>query len=230
VAAVKVLELGSYIAPAYAGMLLAEQRYQVEKWTLADPIHGLRHGERLWSWINAGKTIRREEARNIASLPPGSGIDIVIDNHRASTWARWDVDPAEQAARLNVTWVSLRADDDGLSFDVIAQARAWGNSGVLPFYIGDTAAGLWLAFKAIAAPRGHHVIRQATALAKLREGELTLPRPPGPSPWDEPGDYGWDPLSESATVRFRGSVYVEPARDDAWRAAHLRHVAGRYTI
>jgi hypothetical protein len=227
---VKVLELGSYIAPAYAGMLLVEQSHQVEKWTIKDPILDLRHGDKLWEWINTGKTIKDTESRNIARLPRVNDISIVIDNHRASTWARWGIDPAEQAQRLSVTWVSLRADDDGLSFDIIAQARAWGDSGVLPFYIGDTAAGLWLAFKAIAAPVGHHIIRQATVLAKLREGELVMPRPPGSSPWDKPGDYEWDAVRELATVRFRGHVYVEPARDDAWRAAHLQHVRGRYVI
>lgn len=225
-----MLELGSYVAPAYAGMLLAEQGHQVEKWTIKDPIHDLQHGDRLWEWINTGKIIKAIPSSDIANLAQENSFDIIIDNHRASTWARWGADPAEYAQRLNVTWVSLRADDDGMSFDIIAQARAWGDSGVLPFYIGDTAAGLWLAFKALAAPRGHHIIRQATVLAKLREGELMVPRPPGASPWDKPGDYHWDYARKIATVRFKGSVYTEPARDDTWRAQHLNHIRGRYTI
>lgn len=226
----KVLELGSYVAPAYAGMLLAEQGFDVVKWSTHDPIHSLAHGDRLWEWINYRKVVLEIHAREVLGLDKDDGINIVVDNYRDQTWKNWGIHPAAEADRLNVTWVSLRADDDGSSFDLIAQARAWGDSGILPFYLGDTAAGLWVAFKALASPPGHYVVRQATALAKLREGELTLPRPPGDTPWDAPGDYVWDASTRTARVRFRGREYIEPARDDHWRSVNLTNVNGRYVV
>lgn len=227
----RVLELGSYLAPAYAGMILAEQGHEVHKWTHGvDPVLELEHGERLWSWLNAPKHVVQElHATAVLALERGT-VDIVVDNVRASSWERWGMSPAEQAVRLGCTWVSLRADDDGRSFDVIAQARAWGEHGVLPFYLGDTAAGLWLAFKALAAPHGHHVIRQAAALAKLVEGELVVPRPAGRYPYDDPHAYGYDDERREAFVSYRGQTYVEPARDAAWRRANLANLAGRFVV
>lgn len=225
----RVLELGSYVAPAYAGMVLAEQGHDVEKWTLTDPVHELLHGAQLWAWLNASKTLREVHASAVLALVPGE-YDVIIDNVRASSWERWGVQPAELAAQLGVRWVSLRADDDGRSFDVIAQARAWGDLGVLPFYIGDTAAGLWLAFKALAAPAGHHVIRQAACLAKLVEGELVVERPAGDYPWDASGDYGWDAERGEAFVDFKGDHYREPARDASWRTENLVHKDGRFVV
>lgn len=221
----RVLELGSYLAPAYAGMLLAEQGHAVDKWTIVDPIHDLIDGAAMWEWVNTGKTLHERHARHVADVPAGT-VDVVIDNVRAVTWSRWGVDPAAEAARLGVTWVSLRADDDERSFDAVAQARAWGDKGSLPFYIGDTAAGLWLAFKALAAPPGHHVIRQAAVLAKLVEGELQAPT----RVWDEPGTWSWSTPRQPALVRFRGDTITEPPRDDQWRREHLAHVDGRYQV
>lgn len=224
----KILELGSYIAPAYAGMILAEQGHQVTKWTTDDPIHDLRHGDELWEWISHGKHIERKHATTVVDLQPGQ-FDAVIDNFRASTWERWGVDLSREAARLGVVWVSLRGEGDQRSFDVIAQARAWGDlCPPVPFYLGDTAAGLWLAFKALAAPVGHHVIRQATCLAKLVEGELVVPRPPEQYPWDDPDDYG--STTREAFVQFKGAVQYEPMRDATWRAANLTHERGRYIV
>lgn len=226
----RVLELGSYVAPAYAGMVLAEQGHDVEKWTLADPIHDLKRGDELWQWINHGKMLRKIHAQMVSLLPAGE-FDVVIDNVRAETWQHWGVDPAVEATRLGVTWVSLRADDDGRSFDVIAQARAWGDLGYVPFYLGDTAAGLWLAFKALAAPVGHHVIRQAACLAKLIEGELVVPvERDGSIPWDDPAAYRFDAERREAVVQFKGQTIVEPARGADWRAANLRHEGGRFII
>lgn len=224
----RVLELGSYVAPAYAGMILAEQGHGVTKWTTTDPIHELRHGDQLWDWINHGKTLIARHASEVTQLQPGM-FDAIIDNARAATWERWGVDPAVEADRLGATWVSLRADDDGRSFDVIAQARAWGDiAPIVPFYLGDTAAGLWLAFKALAASTGHHVIRQGAALAKLVEGELVVDRPAGRYPWDE-GNYGVTP-DGVAVVEFRGERIEEPPRAAAWRRVHLMHSGGRFTI
>jgi hypothetical protein len=224
---VRILELGSYVAPAYAGMILAEQGHDVEKWTLgSDPILSLERGDELWRWIMHGKSQRERHAAKVSEIVAGD-FEIVIDNYRASAWARWGVDPAVEADRLGVTWVSLRADDDGRSFDVVAQARAWGDLGSLPFYIGDTAAGLWLAFKALAAARGHHVIRQATALAKLVEGELVAEWRLD-EPWDLPGTFGFD--DQGAIVEFKGEIIREPRRDAAWRREHLPNVEGRFIV
>ena len=231
----KVLKLGSYIIPAYAGMVLAEQGHTVVKWVgqRPDPVQELAAGgDDLWAWINHGKTVVARHASDVAGLPPGH-VDIVIDNIRAATWQRWGIDPAVEAERLGVTWVSMRADEGERSFDVIAQARAWGDHlGLLPAYLGDTAGGLWMAFKALAAPRGHHVLYQATCLAKLVEGELVVPvaRDGRGSPWDEPGTYGPDD-SGAARVHYRGHTVREPLRDDEWRWHHLVHDEdGRYAV
>lgn len=228
-----ILELGSYIIPAYAGYVLAGQGQHVTKWvspTRPDPIEGMRRGGELWAWINHGKHVERRHAATIAVEPPGR-FTHVVDNIRAATWKDWAVDPAAEADRLGVTWVSMRDDFDDRSFDAIAQARAWGDhAGCVPFYIGDTAAGLWLAFKAATAPPGHHVLRQAACLAKLVEGELAVTeRRDGPSaPWDQPGTYG--PDGDGVTVVYRGVRHHEPFRDDRWRLANLAHEAGRLLV
>lgn len=222
----KILELGQYIAPAYAGMILAEQGHTVEKWSLTDPIHELNRGNELWQWITHNKTIHARHAQTLIDVQPNE-FDIIIDNVRAETWAKWGINPETEAQRLNVTWVSLRADDNQRSFDVIAQARAWGNYGNLPFYIGDTAAGLWLAFKALAAPKGHHIIYQATVLAKLVEGELVAPKNLN-TPWDEPGTFGT--YAQTAIVVYKGETITEPARDNEWRRNNLPNIDGRFTV
>jgi hypothetical protein len=228
----RILELGSYLVPAYAGMILAEQGHEVDKWTGSrpDPVLGLRDGHRMWEWVNHGKKITRRDAAAIGDEPPGR-FDAVIDNIRETTWRAWGTDPAAQARRLGVRWVSMRDDSGGRSFDAIAQARAWGDHiGYVPAYLGDTAGGLWLAFKLLAAPPGHHVLRQAACLAKLVEGELAaaVPRDGTVTPWDEPGTYGRD--DDGVTVVYRGERHHEPFRDDAWRRENLRHDAGRYVI
>jgi hypothetical protein len=135
-----------------------------------------------------------------------------------------------------VTWVSLRDDFDGRGFDALAQARAWGDHvGYVPTYIGDTSAGLWMAFKALAAHEhgdsGHHVLRQGACLAKLVEGEAVVEtkRNGEHPPWDAPGTYGPDG-DEGVAVDFKGERIVEPFRDEAWRREHLDHRGGRYVV
>lgn len=222
----RVLELGSYVAPAYAGMILAEQGHDVDKWWLPiDPILTLDRGDELWDWINHGKRLTQMHASAAARVDL-SEYDVVIDNIRARALANWQIEPQTLAERYDLTWVSLRDDFDERSFDAIAQARAWGDLGHLPFYIGDTAAGLWLAFKALAVKHGsHHVIRQASVLAKLVEGELVVSRD---RPWDAPGEYVID--ENSASVLFKGERISEPTRDAAWRRQNLHHVDGRFVI
>lgn len=231
---VRVLELGSYVSVAYAGMLLAEQGHRVEKWvspTRADPIQGLRRGAALWDWINKDKAVVRRHAVAVSDVPAGT-YDVVLDNVRRETWRRWGLDPEVEAQRLNVAWISLRDELDGRSFDVVAQARAWmDHAGYVPFYVGDTAAGLWLAFKACNAAVGHHVLGQASVLAKLVEGELCVPtrRDGVAPPWDEPGTYGAHPAT-GASVIFRDEAVTEPVRDDEWRWNNLRHRDGRIIV
>jgi len=232
---VRILELGQYLVPAYAGLLLAEQGHEVTKWTGAapDPIEGLKRGDELWEWINKGKFLYEHHARHVASYIGTGAFDAVIDNFRAEAWERWRVSPGKLAVAAGVPWVSMRDDFDGRSFDAVAQARAWGDHlGDLPVYLGDTAGGLWLAFKLLNAAPGHHVLRQAACLAKLVEGELVVrekrQRPGGLTPWDEPGTYG--PFEDGTRVIFRGEHVIEPFRDDQWRWDNLRHVNGRYVI
>jgi hypothetical protein len=233
----RILELGSYIVPAYAGQILQEQGHEVTKWwTGQDPILSLRHGRDLWDLFNEGKhlVIRRFGDADL------SGFDAVLDNIRPETWERWGIDPAVLAARLGIPWVSMRPDVPGRSFDVIAQARSWMGHGVpwVPIYVGDTAGGLWLAFKllalAVAGRVGHHPIYQASVLQKLVDGELRLPKPRVDAsgqpctPWDiEP--YG--ATSDGAVIEYRGETITEPVRDLDWRLQHLHHDGtGRITV
>lgn len=243
-----VLEIGSYVVPAYAGMLLAEQGHHVTKWcspVRPDPIQSLYRGGELWAWINADKNMRYRHASEIG--PDGMEIrdfDVVIDNVRSQTWQRWGISPPELADRYRLTWVSMRDDFDSRSFDAVAQARAWGDHiGYVPAYLGDTTGGLWMAFKALSLmeqnTRGHHVLRQAACLAKLVEGELVVRPPLGKrsgteTPWDAPGTYGRDGDSAGPTdgvaVLYRQEWVREPYRDDDWRRQNLHHVDGRYVI
>jgi crotonobetainyl-CoA:carnitine CoA-transferase CaiB-like acyl-CoA transferase len=245
---IRVLELGSYVAPAYAGMILAEQDCDVTKWVAAgpDPIQGLHRGDELWAWINHRKTIVRQHGATLADrswwLATGDGDwwpDIIIDNVRPETLARWGVDPQEIAEERELVWVSLRSETpdlhDGRSFDAIAQARSWMEYGSwLPFYAGDTTAGLWVAFKALAmlgADRfGHHEVGQATAMQKLVEGELQIDvdRSSGDVPWDTEL---YTANKDGAAIIYRQQMYHEPVRDRAWKWSNLWHDgSGRMVI
>lgn len=228
----RVLELGNYIAPAYAGMILAEQGHAVTKWTNGrDPILGLKRGEELWDWINFGKHVVQRDVRDLAS---GGGLrefDAVIDNFRASTLEAWGIDPAALARANDVVWVSLRDELGGRSFDVVAQCRSWMEYAPwVPFYVGDTVAGLWLAFKALSAPAaGHYVIGHASCLQKLVEGELAIEveRDGHRIPWDQEE---YRVVDGHARVRYKGELIVEPVRDREWKLSHLRHVNGRIRL
>lgn len=230
-----VLELGSYLVPAYAGMFLAEQGHTVEKWTQGeDPIQRLRKGDELWRWVNVGKAVHERHAREVGLLGHGD-VDGIVDNIRAATWERWGIDPAKEARRLRVPWVSMRDEFNGRSFDAVAQARAWGDHlGWLPVALGDTAGGLFLAFKLLSMVNrgqdGHHVLRQATCLAKLVEGNLgvLVERDGKTSPWESSETYG--ATGAGVRVVYRDETTEEPFRDDAWRLENLRHYASRLAV
>lgn len=234
----RVLELGSYIIPAYAGMLLAEQGHEVTKWAVRnDPVLDLHRGGELWAWLNEPKlnvTYDRRIDQHLTGGLADGDWDIILDNVRAATWERWGLNPADLADQYQLRWVSMRSDTDlhgARSFDVVAQARSWMEySPWVPFYAGDTTGGLWMAFKALAsAASGHHVLHQASLMQKLVEGELVVDggdRSGGP-PWDDPGDYNGH---DGATVRFRGTDIHEPIRDRAWKLKHLDHHAGRIRV
>lgn len=240
----RILELGSYVAPAYAGMLLAEQGHYVEKWTNGrDPILSLRHGTELWAWINHGKHVLERDASEAPealfdSLNEFGGYHIVLDNFTPGALERLSLDPEKLAAEHELVWVSLRSEVGERSFDIVAQARSWMEySPHVPFFVGDTAAGLWMAFKALAVDGkpGHYVIGQATCMQKLVEGELVvdvrrqLPRWGGPiaNPWDmkEYRDAG-----DHVRVNHKGVLHVEPVRDRHWKLEHLWHQDGRMRI
>jgi len=144
----RVLELGNYVVPAYAGMLLAEQGHEVRKWVNGrDPILGLNRGEELWAWLNHGKTVEERHPRDLSDC---DWPECVIDNFRPETLARWGLDPAEIAKERGIVWVSMRSESGDRSFDLIAQARSWMEFAPwVPFWAGDTIGGLWLAFKAM---------------------------------------------------------------------------------
>ena len=229
----RVLELGNYVVPAYCGMVLAEQGHEVVKWTNGrDPILGC-HRARIVGVDQRGQ-IPREQAParrrldrsslryhcgQLSSCYPGSM------GHRSAR------DRRRQQRGLGVD-ASRRGDR---SFDLIAQARPWMDfCPWVPFWIGDTAGGLWLAFKALAMHhadrRGHFVLHQAGCLAKLVEGELTVDahRPfGGPIPWEsEP----YHVENGTAVVQYKGETIREPIRDRAWRLANLKHRNGRLVV
>lgn len=226
----RVLELGNYVVPAYAGMILAEQGHTVEKWTNGkDPILGLHRGTELWDWINHGKTLRDHHPSRLQS--EWEGWDIVLDNLRPATLAAWGIDPAAIAKRTGCIWVSMRSEVGDRSFDIMAQARSvmefcpW-----IPFWIGDTSGGLWLAFKALAVSEpGHYVLGQSSCLQKLVEGELIIdePRTAQRIPWEVDT---YRPAEGAVEVEFKGEQIREPIRDRAWKLANLWHVNGRMRI
>lgn len=226
----KILELGSYVAPAYAGMLLAEQNNSVTKWVWGlDPIQNLKKGDELWEWINYGKIIVRKHASLVKDLKKGE-FDAVIDNFTPSFLHRCGIDPHVESDRLQVPWVSLRSEIGDRSFDIIAQARSilefspW-----IPFYVGDTSAGLWMAFKILSSPVGHHLLGQASCLQKLVEGELVIDieRNASSIPWDSEAYYF---NGIESIVSHKGQIYSEPVRDREWKLANLWHQDGRIQI
>jgi hypothetical protein len=229
----RVLELGSYIAPAYAGMILAEQGHDVTKLAAPnDPIHSLTMGDDLWRWLTHRKQVVDLPLEELPDALPALSPDVVIDNIRPATLEAHGIDVETLAE--DRPWVSLRADVGDTSFDVIAQARSWMEYGPwMPLYLGDTCAGLWLAFKALSLTTrlhvGHHVIGHASCLQKLVEGELVLdpPRDGKSIPWDV--DL-YTAVNGCAEVDYRGRVYREPIRDREWKLAHFPHVDGRIVV
>jgi hypothetical protein len=233
----RILELGNYVVPAYAGMILAEQGHQVVKWVNGrDPILALNSGDALWRWINHGKQLEERHPKLLALdwadvFEPSEAPEIVLDNFRPATLESWQIDPARIAARWAIRWVSMRDELHDHSFDVIAQARSWLELGPwCPFWAGDTIGGLWLAFKALAAREaGHFTLGQASCMQKMIEGELMVDRPPanGSIPWETEA---YRVEAGEAVVAYKGKTYREPIRDRAWKLEHLWHQDGRITI
>jgi hypothetical protein len=231
----RVLELGNFMVPAYCGMILAEQGCHVEKWTNGkDPILGCRSGADLWTWINFGKTLVNRPVTSLVNDPPS--VDIVIDNFRPSTLAGWRVNPAALDKRHGWVWVSMRSEVGERSFDLIAQARSIREYGThVPFCLGDTVGGLWMAFKAfamhVAGKPGHYVLGQASVLQKLVEGEFLVERPDplhgNVVPWD-PDPYFM--TTRAAVVEYKGERMEEPIRSREWKLANLWHVRGRMRV
>lgn len=234
----RVLELGSYIAPAYAGMVLAEQGHQVTKWfSPKDPVFELNRSDELWTWLNEGKTLVQCHAREVVT--EAHNFNVIIDNFRPQTLADWNIDPQRVANEYGLVWVSLRADVGDRSLDMVAQARSWMEySPWVPFYVGDTAAGLWLAFKAVACDRpGHYTLGQASCLQKLVEGELMMDvsRHPRDTPEGHEKQHPLDPDTYyfdgvQTRIQYRGRVIREPVRDREWKLANLWHDNGRIRI
>lgn len=232
----KIIELGNYIAPAYAGMLLAEQGHTVHKWVKgnSDPIFRLKRGRELWDWINFKKHVidGMHPAKDLESeyFAPG---DAVIDNFKPETLARWGIDPKQFALDRGIVWVSIRSEVGQVSFDLLAQCRSILDfSPYIPFYIGDTVAGLFAAYKIAAARNpGHYPIGQASCLQKLVEGELILdePRRGTSVPWET--DYHvYDPIRRQATIEYRGETFTETVKNRTWKLQHLWHENGRIVI
>ena len=239
----RVLEVGNYLAIAYAGMVLAEQGHEVIKWySPKDPLLDLNQGEELWSWLNAGKELIECHASQVNHWVQGSRpFDVVIDNFRPQAWEKWGVNLQHVANQHGIVWVSLRADVGDRSVDMVAQARSWLEySPWIPFYLGDTCAGLWLAFKAAACDRpGHYSIGQASCLQKLVEGELMIdvPRHPRWQPENhlkqhplDPDTYYFDGDRGETAIDYRGHMMREPVRDRGWKLKHLWHQDGRIVI
>lgn len=226
----RILELGSYIVPAYAGMLLAEQGHTVTKWTNdRDPILGLHRGAELWQWLNDRKSIEQRDLSELLLDFPD--VDIVIDNIRPATLARFGIDPALLAQQHSVCWVSMRDELGDRSFDLLAQCRSWMEySPWVPFYAGDTTGGLWLAFKALNGARGSHsALGHASCMQKLVEGELLIDieRDGISIPWDAE-EYRF--ADGCARVEYKGTTIVEQPKDRIWKLAHLWHTDGRIKI
>lgn len=238
----RVLELGNTIAPAYCGMLLAEQGHEVVKWMLPpDPIHRLYRGRELAAWLNHGKIMRERHARDLLTLTDSiDWPDVLLENFRPSTLQKWGIDPPALAAKYGVIWISMRSEVGEVSFDLLAQMRSWAEyTDWTPFYVGDTSAGLWMAFKACAmyadCKWGHYVLGQASCLQKLVEGELLDSlnvdgeRSRDKLVWN-PDHYRFDAKSREAHIDWKAQTFREPVRDRAWKLANLWHDDGRIRI
>lgn len=228
----RIIELGNYLAPAYAGMLLAEQGHSVHKWLgkSPDPILSLRKGAELWAWLNEGKILIERPADHIGHT---TDIDAVIDNFTPQFLAANEIDPYAIANEKGIVWVSLRSEVEQRSFDIIAQARSTLEfAPYMPFYLGDTVAGLFIAYKVVAAQKpGHYILGHASCLQKLIEGELMvdIERDSKHVPWDY-DTYRYDPARREAVVEYKGKLITEIAKSRAWKLAHLFHNNGRIII
>lgn len=220
----RILEVCRYVAPAYAGMILAEQGHEVVKWILPrEPILELAHGDVIWDWINHGKQLEQIGQRRMEQAP---GFDAILTNLRSA-------DVQMIAQQTGATVIKLVPTATDMSFDVVAQVQAWGDfCPWLPFWIGDTAAGLWMAFKALSAPKGAACeMQHAAALAKLVECELlevNRNRSANKTPWESKKHYGID--KKGAVVKYHQSLFREHVKDFSWKKANIPNINGRIII
>ncbi len=205
----RILELGKYVAPAYAGMLLAEQGHNVIKWKMNnDPLDEL--APHIIDWANYGKTIHPIGDRRAEDA---HGFDVIITN--LVTLDPWAV---YRATLIPV--VKIEPLNTAKSFDVIAQAQA-GIKHRIEFYIGDTAAGLFMAFKALNMDDQEvAIIQHPAAILKLMEGELIKPHVP-----EDDDTYQY--CDDGAKVIFNGETYTEKVRDYEWQIVNIDHQYGR---
>lgn len=224
----RILELGTYIAPAYAGMILAEQGNYVEKWfTSRDPIFDLKRSRDLWEWINHDKTLHEKKLEELEDALSSNTFHVVIDNIRLDTWLRiLDTTPEQLAKKHDVVWISLRDELNERSFDAVTQARSWAVAGAkwVPFYVGDTTAGLWLAFSAYSKRAhfgSHYIVGHSTCMAKMIEGDqvVKVKRHRNQTPWDRE-TYLMSNHGE-AYIEFKGESIHEPRRNRQWQLDNL---------
>ncbi len=180
---VRVIELGTFLSAPFAATLLADFGADVIKIELpgeGDPMRTLGafapEGESGYWWSNIGRN-KRSVALDVRT-PEGRALfgrllqttDILIENFRPGTLARWGMTPAwltEQRAGLIVVHVSGYGQDgpwrDVPGFDRNAQAFSGlayvtGEKDSAPQQAGlpvcDFTAGLWAAFGAVTAMLG----------------------------------------------------------------------------
>lgn len=218
-----VFELGSYIAPAYAGMILAEQKHRVTKYVSPfDAIFDLKNTEAFWNWLNKDKTF--VDDHYTAAIDRLRAGDVVIENIRAASWHRHDIDRKQIAEDRRVRWISIEDELQHRSFDVVAQARAWAwtRTDWIRFYIGDTIAGLWAAYSACCSVQsGHFVVGHATSLAKMIELELQdVDRHADRTSHDRET---YTMTEDGALVDYKDERIFEPKRTREWCLQNLYH-------
>lgn len=102
----RVLELGTGIAVAFAGRLLIEQGHNVHKWVVPpEPFDD----KRLWDLLNADKFIEQRHAIEVKHI--AARFDAIIEHIPPVTLAAMHVSPADIAKEQRIIWVSMQVDN-----------------------------------------------------------------------------------------------------------------------